>query len=522
MTTVDGLDAGGARRPRARSSPPAARSAGSAPRGSSCGSRPREAKGRPGGSISTVALAAHLCRCTGWQTVYDAIEVADGDASARRRADPSAAARAGRARGRVPQLVGPDVPLGDGGFADDGAHATRWSRSPARPERRAGVGRGRGDHVGGRRLLLEARALAGKVQGRRTTVDPRAAARAPRLPVRRRAPRDRLGRARRTSSPTRRGARPAASRRRRSPTAARSAARSIAGAARGTRAGRSHRPHRARRCSPRRRRPPRPEAAAGRGDCVVDGDVCTSAGSSSATRSVRRTDRVALRASTSVGEWTSVTAPGPPTSSTSPRGRPRRARRAARGRARRRRRRSRALVRDDRAASVLLDSCVGGRERRARRRAGRPSTTGTIERVTVRVAAGDPLDEVVLRSYAIGAAHMALGWVLTEGLAVDPETGEVHDLTIRSFGILAPRTRHRSRWRSSTTPARRVRVRPTRCSPRSRPRRGTRSATPTARDPSRSPPHDPRRGCATSLTPARRRRTRRLGTSSRSARWSTA
>jgi CO/xanthine dehydrogenase Mo-binding subunit len=31
---------------------------------------------------------------------------------------------------------------------------------------------------------------------------------------------------------------------------------------------------------------------------------------------------------------------------------------------------------------------------------------------------------------------MALGWVLTERLAVDPETGEVHDLTIRSFGIL--------------------------------------------------------------------------------------
>jgi CO/xanthine dehydrogenase Mo-binding subunit len=26
--------------------------------------------------------------------------------------------------------------------------------------------------------------------------------------------------------------------------------------------------------------------------------------------------------------------------------------------------------------------------------------------------------------------------VLTEGLAVDPDTGEVHDLTIRSFGIL--------------------------------------------------------------------------------------
>jgi CO/xanthine dehydrogenase Mo-binding subunit len=31
---------------------------------------------------------------------------------------------------------------------------------------------------------------------------------------------------------------------------------------------------------------------------------------------------------------------------------------------------------------------------------------------------------------------MALGWVLTEGLAVDPDSGEVFDLTIRSFGIL--------------------------------------------------------------------------------------
>ena len=62
--------------------------------------------------------------------------------------------------------------------------------------------------------------------------------------------------------------------------------------------------------------------------------------------------------------------------------------------------------------------------------------TGALERIEVRVAAGDPLDEIVLRSYAIGAAHMALGWVCTESLTVDPATGEVHDLTIRSFGIL--------------------------------------------------------------------------------------
>ena len=31
---------------------------------------------------------------------------------------------------------------------------------------------------------------------------------------------------------------------------------------------------------------------------------------------------------------------------------------------------------------------------------------------------------------------MALGWVLAEGIAVDPESGEVHDLTIRSFGVI--------------------------------------------------------------------------------------
>jgi xanthine dehydrogenase small subunit len=55
--------------------------------------------------------------------------------------------------------------------------------------------------------------------------------------------------------------------------------------------------------------------------------------------------------------------------------------------------------------------------------------------VRVRVAAGEALDEVVLRSYCVGAAHMALGWVSSEGIAVG-ETGEPLDLTIRSFGVL--------------------------------------------------------------------------------------
>ncbi len=72
---------------------------------------------------------------------------------------------------------------------------------------------------------------------------------------------------------------------------------------------------------------------------------------------------------------------------------------------------------------------------------GGASATATIAaagNVTVSVAAGDPLDEIVLRSYVVGAVHQALGWVRSEGVAVD-ETGAVLDLTIRSFGIIPAR-----------------------------------------------------------------------------------
>lgn len=58
--------------------------------------------------------------------------------------------------------------------------------------------------------------------------------------------------------------------------------------------------------------------------------------------------------------------------------------------------------------------------------------------VEVVVAAGEVLDAVVLRSYVVGAAHMALGWVTTEGIAVGSD-GVPADLTIRSFGILRAR-----------------------------------------------------------------------------------
>lgn len=55
--------------------------------------------------------------------------------------------------------------------------------------------------------------------------------------------------------------------------------------------------------------------------------------------------------------------------------------------------------------------------------------------ISVRVQCGAPLDATVLRSYCTGAAHMALGMVTSEFLSVD-QAGEVHDLTIRSFGVL--------------------------------------------------------------------------------------
>ena len=56
--------------------------------------------------------------------------------------------------------------------------------------------------------------------------------------------------------------------------------------------------------------------------------------------------------------------------------------------------------------------------------------------ISVQVRAGRVLDETVLRSYCTGAAHMAFSWVTSESLGVDLD-GVVHDLTVRSFGIVS-------------------------------------------------------------------------------------
>ena len=63
---------------------------------------------------------------------------------------------------------------------------------------------------------------------------------------------------------------------------------------------------------------------------------------------------------------------------------------------------------------------------------------GARGRVRVDVWAGAVMCPVTLRSYALGAVHQALGLVWSEGIAVD-DSGAPVDLTIRSFGILAAR-----------------------------------------------------------------------------------
>ncbi len=59
--------------------------------------------------------------------------------------------------------------------------------------------------------------------------------------------------------------------------------------------------------------------------------------------------------------------------------------------------------------------------------------------ISLTVHAGDPLDLVTLRSYCIGAAHMALGMVTSEHIAVNA-TGAPTDLTLRSLGVLPARS----------------------------------------------------------------------------------
>jgi xanthine dehydrogenase small subunit len=118
-----------------------------------------------GGEVDR-ALLAHLCRCTGWQTIVEAADRVLGDGadvgSTSGERDLGTAARRAALEGGVGQRVGTDVVLGHAGFADDGCPADALVAVAV-----AGV---EGDGYAVAESLSEARRLAGKVQGRSTTV----------------------------------------------------------------------------------------------------------------------------------------------------------------------------------------------------------------------------------------------------------------------------------------------------------------------------------------------------------------
>lgn len=336
------------------------------------------------------ALQAHLCRCTGWQTITEAAAIVAGAPTGRPERDLDAAARRAELEGRAPQRVGPEVALGRGGFADDTA-----------PEGALVAVRGPdGDWVVGE-TLEEARQLAGKVQGRRTTVEA-----SPPLAL----PEGRWAASLRTSwvepgyletdatwcEP---GGAPASSLANGGAFGAK--APDHLGAAARALADRHGRPVRVlwSREDAVRLGPKRPPVAGG---ALADG---------TGQLVVARTPGIAAAiASVAPGlAVTEVDVAGPPTSVGV---------RAAGW-----------------AEALVLLAGAGAHHGPFRSPTGGEAEAEVVDgRLRVRVAAGDPLDEMVLRSYAIGAAHMAFGWVTSEGLAVDAD-GEVHDLTIRSFGI---------------------------------------------------------------------------------------
>ena len=66
---------------------------------------------------------------------------------------------------------------------------------------------------------------------------------------------------------------------------------------------------------------------------------------------------------------------------------------------------------------------------------GMATAAGGSDGIDLTVQAGDVLDASALRSYCIGAAHMGWSWATSEAMTTDAD-GEIHDLTVRSLGIM--------------------------------------------------------------------------------------
>ena len=336
------------------------------------------------------ALLAHLCRCTGWRTILDAWH-AYGSADNRDRDLDLAAARAELESGG-PQRVTPETSLGRAGFADDTAPAEALV-AVLDPEGNWTLG----DSV------AEARRRAGKVQGRRTTVES-----APPLDV----PAGSWDVVLQTSwvepayletdaswaQPGGPGTDPLAN-----GGAFGAKLSSPLPDAAGRLAAEAGRPVRVlwSREDSVRLGPKRPPVAAGlRRDGTGVVRVARTPGVADAIRSVL--PHVEIQ---------EVDLPGPPTSAD--------------------------LRGAGWAEAEVLAAAIRGSAGPVTQAGGGTATASIEDNGTVRVSvdAGDPLDEIVLRSYCVGAAHQALSWVTSESITVD-DTGVVHDLTIRSFGIL--------------------------------------------------------------------------------------
>ncbi|MGD9755027.1 MAG: 2Fe-2S iron-sulfur cluster-binding protein, partial [Acidimicrobiia bacterium] len=348
------------------------------------------------------ALLAHLCRCTGWLPILDAFALAtngpDGTPvglPATNGRDLAAASARATLEGASAQRVAPEVALGAGGFADDTAPADALVAVT--------------DGAGGWVLAdtaAQARRLAGKIQGRRTT-----AAAEPPLDV----PPGTWGRTLRTSwvdpgyvetdavwcapdgepvGPLGNGGAFGSKRSSPLPDVARELARA------------RNRPVRVlwSREDAVRYGPKRPPLAAG-----IDPP------GRAVTVHVARTPGVADALRAGLGPDLTVDiverdVPGPPTSVEV---------RAAGW-----------------AEGVCLRAAVLGRTEPVTQPGGGTATVSVDgDGVQVRVVVDAAADEVVVRSYCTGAVHMALSWVTSEALRVTAE-GEVEDLTVRSLGIL--------------------------------------------------------------------------------------
>jgi xanthine dehydrogenase small subunit len=360
------------------------------------------------------ALAAHLCRCTGWQSIVEAacrvLGVAPDPGSERAERDPLLSEWRAQLEGPTFQTSGPEVVLGAGGFADDRAPHDALVALPVDDE---------GGYVVAE-TLGAARREAAKVQGRRSTIGLR-------YPVA--VPEGAWALTLQTTwvepaylepdaSWCEPGGVPA------SPLANGGAFggkdRSPVGADARRLADEHDRPVRV--LWPRetvvRRGPKRPPVALA---LRADGSGVVHVGCTSGSRDLGhwREQLAAVAADLEVHE---VAIAGPPVSSD------------LRG----------AGWAEATVALTALRARAGGWApgdpvEAAAPSGGRARAVFTPEReLHVEVWAGELLDPVVLRSFCLGAAHQALGWVTSEAIAVD-EHGDVHDLTIRSFGVLPAR-----------------------------------------------------------------------------------